>query len=145
MNKQIDKFTQLSRLLSSLLGLNCHTSKDGITGTCDPKHIFKQFATLLRSTAGFMINDVNITPSDVVDQLVLLPNMSVEKAHQLLDPSDKQNVPKAVTLVQTLLQLQDLHASLNPTINHHQQTIVFVVEMMGHFIWPFITVDMTFV
>ena len=65
-----------------------------------------------------MINDVNITPSDVVDQLVLLPNMSVEKAHQLLDPSDKQNVHKAVTLVQSLLQVQDLPASLNPTINH---------------------------
>jgi hypothetical protein len=40
-NKQIGKFTQLGSLLSPLLGLNCHTSKDGITGTCDPKHIFK--------------------------------------------------------------------------------------------------------
>ena len=107
------------------------------------QNIFKQFTTLLRSTAGFMINDVNITPSDVVDQLVLLPNMSVEKAHQLLDPSDKQNVPKAATLVQSLLQLQNLYVSLNPTINCHRQAIVFVVEMVGHFMWSFITVDMT--
>jgi hypothetical protein len=35
--------------------------------------------------------------NDIVDQLALLPNMSVEKAHQLLDPSDKQDVPKAIT------------------------------------------------
>jgi hypothetical protein len=48
-----------------------------------------------------MINDANIRPSDVVDQLTLLPNISVEKAYQLLDPSDKQNVPKGVTLVQS--------------------------------------------
>ena len=90
-----------------------------------------------------MINDANITSSDIVDQLAMLPNMSVEKAHQLLDPSDKQNVPKAVTLVQSLLQLKTLHASSNPTINQHQHAIVFVAEMMGYFMWPFITVNMT--
>ena len=45
--KQVDKSTSLGSLLSSLLGLNCYTSKDGITGTCDLKHIFKWFATLL--------------------------------------------------------------------------------------------------
>jgi hypothetical protein len=39
--KQIDKSTPLGILLSSLLGLNCYTSKDGVTGTCDLKHVFK--------------------------------------------------------------------------------------------------------
>jgi hypothetical protein len=39
--KQIDKSTSLGSLLSPLLGLNCYTSKDGVTGPCDPKHIFK--------------------------------------------------------------------------------------------------------
>src|SRR6267154_4650352 len=69
--------------------------------------------------------------------------MSVEKAHQLLDPSDKQNVPKAVTLVQSLLQLKDLRISSNPTINQRGQAILFVAEMMGYFMQPFITVTMT--
>lgn len=90
-----------------------------------------------------MINDANIRPIDIVDQLALLPNMSIEKAHQLLNPSDNQNVPKAVTLVQSLLQLKDLFASPNPTINHHQHAIVFVAEMMDYFMRPFITVNMT--
>src|ERR1700676_3722143 len=87
-----------------------------------------------------MINDANIRPSDIVDQLALLPNMSIEK---LLDPSDKQNVPKAVTLVQSLLQLKDLPASLNPTVNQRWHAIVFVAEMMGYFMRPFITINMT--
>ena len=100
--QQIDKSTPLGKLLSSLLGLNCYTSKDGLTGTCDPKHIIKRFATLLRCIAGFMINDANIKPSDIVDQLALLPNMSIEKAHQLSDPLDNQNVPKAHLLIQLL-------------------------------------------
>ena len=41
LHKQIDKSTPLGILLSELLGLNCYMSKDGVTGTCDPKHIFK--------------------------------------------------------------------------------------------------------
>jgi len=36
-----------------------------------------------------MINDANIKPGDIVDQLEMLPNMSVEKTHQLLDQLDK--------------------------------------------------------
>jgi len=90
-----------------------------------------------------MINDANIRLSDIVDQLALLPNMSVEKAHQLLDPSDKQNVLKAVILVQSLLQLKDLPASLNLTVNRRRHAIIFVAEMMGYFMQPFITVNMT--
>ena len=90
-----------------------------------------------------MINDATIKPGDIVDQLAMLPNMSVEEAHQLLDPLDKQNVPKVVTLVQSLLQLKHLSASLNPTVNQCGHAIAFVAEMMGYFMWPFITVNMT--
>ena len=141
--KQVDKSTPLGSLLSSLLCLNCYTSKDGTTGTCDPKHIFKWFATLLQSTSGFTVNDANIRPGDNVDQLALLPNMFVDKACQLLDPSDKKNVPKAVTLVQSLFQLKDLSASLNPTVNQHQHAIAFIANMMNYFMWPFISINMT--
>jgi len=52
MVKKVDKNTPLGKILSPLLGLNCWTSAEGATSTCDPKHIFKRFATLLRSTAG---------------------------------------------------------------------------------------------
>ena len=45
MYKQVEKSTPFGSFLSSLLGLNCY--KYGVTGTCDPKHILKQFATLL--------------------------------------------------------------------------------------------------
>ena len=69
--------------------------------------------------------------------------MTVEKAYQLLDPADKKNVPKAVTLLQSLLQLKDLPSPLNPTANVKQCAIVFVADMLGYFLWPFISVDMT--
>lgn len=139
----IDEETPLGRLVTPLLGLNTFTSKDLITCTCDPKHIFKCFATLLRCMHGFMINDVHVTPYDIVDQLVDLPNMTIEKARQLLDPADKQNVPKAVSLLQHLIQLKSLSIHPNPVHNHRQSAIVFVAEMMDCFMQPFINVSMS--
>ena len=141
MVKPIEEDSPLGHLLSPLLGLNLYRSKEGIIGTCDPKHIFKRFATLLRSILGIIIKDLNISPHDIVEQLAFL--MPVEKAHQLLDPVDKQNVPKAVTLVQSLLQLKDLPENDNPRISNNRQAILFVAEMMGYFMQPFISVSMT--
>jgi len=64
-----------------------------------------------------MLDDNNILPDHIIEHLTELPNMIVEKAYQLLDPVDKQNVPKAVTLLQSVLQLKNLPPSLNPTVN----------------------------
>jgi hypothetical protein len=133
----------LGKTLLSLFGLNCWTSTDGATSTCDPKHIFKCFATLLRSVTGIMLDDNNILPDHIMEHLTDLPNMTVEKAYQLLDPADKQNVPKAVTLLQSLLQLKDLPPSPNPTVNTKRRAIVFVANMLGYFLRPFISVNMT--
>ena len=51
-----------------------------------------------------MVNDTNIRPHDIIEHLSRLPGktIQVDEARQLLDPSDKQNVPKAVSLVQHL-------------------------------------------
>jgi hypothetical protein len=68
--------------------------------------------------------------------------MTEKNAWQLLDPSDKQNVPKAVTLLQSLLQLKDLPKPLDPSENQKQKALIFAAEMMGFFIRPFIEVDM---
>jgi hypothetical protein len=62
-----------------------------------------------------MLDDNNIMPHHIIEHLTDLPDMTVEKAYQLLDPADKQNVPKAVTLLQNLLQLKDLPPPSNPT------------------------------
>ncbi|KAJ7265314.1 hypothetical protein C8J57DRAFT_1511871 [Mycena rebaudengoi] len=67
--------------------------------------------------------------------------MSEEKARQLLDPADKQNVPKAVTLLQQLGNLGNLPIPRNPTFAQERNTIVFFADVLGHFILPFITVD----
>ena len=76
---------------------------------------------------------INCSNTNLTD----LPNMTVEKAYQLLDPADKQNVSKAVTLLQSLLQLKDLPSPLNPTANIKQRAIVFVADISSNlsFLW----------
>ncbi|KAI0729017.1 hypothetical protein C8Q72DRAFT_761808, partial [Fomitopsis betulina] len=70
--------------------------------------------------------------------------MSDEDAQQLLDPADKQNVPKAVRLVQELLSIKDQqHANeLLPTKAHRRHLLSFFAEILGFFVRPFITISM---
>jgi len=59
----------------------------------------------MQNSLGFMVNNTNIGPYDLIDNLSWLPQMSVEEVRQLLDLLDKQNVPKAVSLIQHLSML----------------------------------------
>ena len=144
MKVEINPESELGALLSSLVGFNCFTSPDGVVGTCDPKHIMKRFATLMRNTQGIMIFDDNLLPVNIVTHLSIFGGMSRAKARQLLDPSDKQNVPKAVSLVQTLEQLSHRPSPEIelPTDAHHRRSINFLSRMLGYFVLPFTTPSM---
>ena len=61
----------------------------------------------------------------------MLPGVNVKLAWQLLDLADKQNVPKVVILLQSLLQLKDLSTSNHPAENQKQKAIIFAAEFMA--------------
>ncbi|KAJ6597333.1 hypothetical protein B0H10DRAFT_1959864 [Mycena sp. CBHHK59/15] len=63
------------------------------------------FGTLARNPLGVMIFLTSIKPENIIRHLCELDEMTEEKARQLLDPADKQNVPKAVGLIQQLAKL----------------------------------------
>ncbi|KAJ7362430.1 hypothetical protein DFH08DRAFT_799463 [Mycena albidolilacea] len=120
MVKKIEPDSDLGKILMPLLGLNLYTSVTGIVLTSDMKHITKRFATLMRSTQGLVINDTLIRAPDIVDNLSILETLSKEKAAGLLDPGDKQNVPKAILLIQELSNLKNLSMPLNPIQSPHE-------------------------
>ena len=94
MTIELDKTRPLGQKLAGLPGLNLYTSKAGITGTCDSKHIFKHFGTLLRSPRGIIIFGDSVTAAHIHAQLCVLPGMTQEKASQQLDPADNKMCPK---------------------------------------------------
>ena len=102
----------------------------------------KQFATLLRSPKGIVVLDKIVTSSMVLQQLQTL-GLPLGEAQRLLDPADKQNVPKAVSLIQHLLLVRDLPESSTPSMARHQKSINFLATMMGYFLLPFISIDMS--
>ncbi|KAJ6546389.1 hypothetical protein DFH09DRAFT_891781, partial [Mycena vulgaris] len=69
--------------------------------------------------------------------------ISKEQAIQFLDPLDKQNVPKAVALIQKLVKLRDLPMPINPTVVKTRKAIVFFSKVLSYFVFPFITVEMS--
>ncbi|PPR04251.1 hypothetical protein CVT26_004196 [Gymnopilus dilepis] len=143
LEKMIEPSSGLGKRLVGLQGLNLYTSREGITGTCDPKHIFKRFATLMRNTMGIIIYGTNITPYHIIKELSKLPDLSLESARELLDPADKQNVPKAVALVQHLSALKKLPAPKDAVVSHRRHILNFLAVLFSSFVNPFIDVELS--
>ncbi|KAJ7794193.1 hypothetical protein B0H14DRAFT_2392706, partial [Mycena olivaceomarginata] len=143
MTTKTDPNSPLGKIVCPLLGMNCYTSKDQQLSTSDPKHIIKRYGTLLRNTSGIMIGDTNILPSDTLQNLSALSEVTIERAQQLLNPGDKQNVPKAVSLVQHLDKLKDLELPIHPGEIQMRKSVVFFSKVLGYFVFPFITVEMS--
>jgi len=81
--------------------------------------------------------------ADILHNLMQLPGMSFATANELLNPADKQNVPKAVNPIQSLVSLKSLPESLNPTENRHRHTLTFLAQVLDFFVLSFINVKMT--
>jgi hypothetical protein len=93
---------------------------------------------------GFMVGKTRLTEFSIVDHLTSLPNMTRADAQILLDPVDKQNVPKATKLLQSLKKIE--HAAtddLNAGQQVERQMVVFSSLIMGYFVRPFIDVRMS--
>ena len=70
--------------------------------------------------------------------------MSEEKARQLLDPADKQNVPKAVALLQAICSLHKFSPDqLHPSDQSDLHRFHFFGEVLSSFLFPFIDVSMS--
>lgn len=70
--------------------------------------------------------------------------MSKEKAHQLLDPADKQNIPKAVMLLEAICSLCKFSPDqLLPSEQSDLYRFHFLGEVLSSFLFPFIHIDMS--
>jgi hypothetical protein len=69
--------------------------------------------------------------------------MTHEKAILLLNPADKQNIPKAVNLIQSLKDLHRLTIPGTPSDIERVRSILFFTDVLEHFLLPFIKVEMS--
>lgn len=102
------------------------------------------FATLLRAREGILVNKSIVNKNHLRSHLVQLPDTTPSKVEALIDPADKQNVPKAVTLIQSLNRLKALDTSpYSPSQMNEHQALVAVSEVLSSFADPFTVVTMS--
>ncbi|KAF9791964.1 hypothetical protein BJ322DRAFT_984195, partial [Thelephora terrestris] len=143
MDHEVEKSSPLGLKLSRLSGINLHTGVRDITMTADYKHAFKRFATQIRVRDGFQVWNGVCNRHQLSRFLVRLRGMSENKVHQLLDPADKQNVPKAVALLQAICDLRHYPSDgLHPSDQADLHRFHFLGEVFSSFLSPFI--DVTF-
>ncbi|KAH9836766.1 uncharacterized protein C8Q71DRAFT_682204, partial [Rhodofomes roseus] len=126
----------LYRLLSSLHRMNMQCGSKGRTMTIDYKHKFKNFATLLRGTAGVLVADYHVTPVLLRQKLTAVLGYKDSKLTSLFDHKDHQNVPVAVALLQSLKSLAKADNFAQEVEN---RPLVLLGTFAGYLVEPFIT------
>ncbi|EIW60546.1 uncharacterized protein TRAVEDRAFT_45796 [Trametes versicolor FP-101664 SS1] len=130
--------------LVRLEGLNLWTGEDEVTASADFKHVFKRFATLLRSSEGILVQDTIINQDSLARHLVKLPGLNAYKVANLIDPSDHQNVPKAVELLQAVSNLRGRDtSSFNPSELKAHHAMSLFADVIWAFLEPFINLDLS--
>ena len=102
---------------------------------------------------GIQVGDAHFTSIDALRKLEL--KMTTSEAALLLNPADKQNVPKAVNLIQSLQPPEDKSESdfeayhndvdilVMPSHDNRVQGIEFIATVLSYFLFPFIDIEMT--
>ncbi|KAF8902265.1 hypothetical protein CPB84DRAFT_1824389 [Gymnopilus junonius] len=97
---------------------------------------------MLRSPVGIQVGNISLTSGDILHTLEHL--MDSDSAASLLNPADKQNVPKAINLIQSLHEISSktLH-DIIPSILGRMKGAAFIANVLSYFLFPFIDVQMT--
>lgn len=102
------------------------------------------FATQIRVREGFQVWNGICNSSQLLHLLTKLHKMAEDKARQLLDPADKQNVPKAVQLLQAICDLRQFTPDdLAPSDQANLHRFHFLGEVIASFLFPFTDVTMS--
>ncbi|KIJ43226.1 hypothetical protein M422DRAFT_170078, partial [Sphaerobolus stellatus SS14] len=139
----MDKSLRLGEPLWDELGalqlMNLQTGPDNVTMDFDFKHIFKRFATQIRSPDGTMLAMTVITRDTIAKELSRLEGLSATEIAALIDPADHQNVPKAVRLLQRISEVTTLPTiGLSPTELKIRKAICILGTLLEAVISPFV-------
>ncbi|KIY66557.1 hypothetical protein CYLTODRAFT_491339 [Cylindrobasidium torrendii FP15055 ss-10] len=143
MSEELDTSTGYGRVLAQCAGLNLRTGPYGLLVTCDTKHIFKRFATLCRGMRGIQVGDTTITSVELAHQLSQLPSLTPAGALDLMDPDDKQDVPRAVELIEALGDIEEQSDTMVTSETAKMEKVAFVAHVLAYFLEPFISGDMS--
>ena len=102
------------------------------------------FATQIRVRDGFQVWNGVCNHHQLLNLLMRFHGMPEDKARLLLDPADKQNVPKAVALLQAICNLRQFPLdTVSPSEVASLRLFHFLGEVISSFLSPFIDVTLS--
>jgi len=155
MQEVLDPLSELYAKLHILIGLNLFTGKGGIHMDYDLKHLLKRksvvlarafvihispgFCTLLCSVQGLTVNNVCINHTLLETWLIKLPDHTPQSIQALINPNDKQDVPRAIELLTAVISLRDAStAGFSPSDWKVREALVLTRELFHSIMEPFI-------
>ncbi|KAK6969185.1 hypothetical protein R3P38DRAFT_3504625 [Favolaschia claudopus] len=148
MQNEILPGNPLYPFVCKLPGLNLRVGKGNITHDGDPKHIFKRNRSLLSSSDGVVVKNVCINRDLLLVWLARLPNQdwSETSIHNLLHPSDGQNVSEAIKLLLCIVEISKLDPEdldLDPSEAAEFEALCLLGEAYNALLQPFINVELS--
>ena len=161
MEEMLDPSSDLYAKLHILCGLNLFTGKGGIHMDYDLKHLLKReysyfhksvlhsnialgFCTLLCSAQGLTVNNVCINHTLLETWLVKLPDHTPQSVQALINPNDKQDVPRAIELLKAVISLADVSTTgFSPSDWKVREALVLTGELFYSIMEPFINRNLT--
>ncbi|KAL0571323.1 hypothetical protein V5O48_010645 [Marasmius crinis-equi] len=142
MTHELSKDDPLHKILQLLTGLNKFMSKDGIVMDFDFKHLFKRLCRLLCSKEGMLLNSTVVNKSLLSSWLSRLPDIAKPTINALLNPSDSQDVPRAIHLMKLVDELRNVDR-YNPSEDATGIAIALLGDIIHHLIQPFINPELS--
>ncbi|KAJ6574023.1 hypothetical protein B0H10DRAFT_1963829 [Mycena sp. CBHHK59/15] len=130
----------------NLPGLNLRVGKDNITNNSDPKHTFKCTCSSLCSPEGIVVKNVCINRDLLLGWLERLPDhdWSETTIHNLLDPSDAQNVANSIKLLMCIVEIVELDPEdFDPSEVAEFEALCLLGELFDALLQPFINTELS--
>ncbi|KAK7007109.1 hypothetical protein R3P38DRAFT_3325559 [Favolaschia claudopus] len=131
MHSEISPGNPLYESVRNLPGLNLRVGKNNLTGDVDWKYEDKRLCTCFCSPQGIVVKNICVNRDLLLSWLERLPDhdWSEMTLHSLLDPSDAQDVPRAIKLLLCIVDVAKLDS---------EEQSALLGELLDAWLQPFI-------
>ncbi|KAK6966807.1 hypothetical protein R3P38DRAFT_2590224 [Favolaschia claudopus] len=146
MHSEISPGNPLYESVRNLPGLNLRVGKNNLTGDVDWKHEDKRLCTCFCSPQGIVVKNICVNRDLLLSWLERLPDhdWSEMTLHSLLDPSDAQDVPRAIKLLLCIVEVAKLDSEeFDPSEMAEFEAICLLGELLDAWLQPFINVQLS--
>jgi len=138
----LNEGSELYRLVGGMRLMNMLVGEKDITADKDPKHIMKRCRNMVLRKSGVMVNGTLVTPI-LLRYHLKEAGLNATHIDNLLNVTDRQNVPVCFTLLKEIWSLKDPKATDKPTFMKARKALQLLGRLFRHLVLPFVQVTLS--